>query len=54
MNIQSIDKKRKKKKKERIDTVSDIFDYVFNEGEYRVINNTKERLNLSIISLTKK
>jgi len=45
MNIQLLDKKRK-----ILATVSDIFDYVFNEGEYQMIHNTKERLDFSIIS----
>jgi hypothetical protein len=50
MNVQLSDKKRRKK---IIATVSDIFDYVFNEGEYRLINR-RERLDISIISLNRK
>jgi len=41
-------------RQEEKNTVSDIFDYVFNEGEYRMINNTKERLDFSIISSNRK
>lgn len=39
MNVSLIERERREKN--IIATVSDIFDYVCNEGEYRVINNRK-------------
>ena len=43
MNVSLIEKEREREKKNIIATVSDIFDYVFNEGEYRVINNRERK-----------